>query len=77
MPPAPCIPEKEVRNLRTTAQRKAAFLRALGDSGSIAKSARVAGIDRTTHYEWFAKDPVTEPGLKGLQPCGGTRFWTP
>jgi hypothetical protein len=65
MPPAPCIPEKEVRNLKTTAQRKAAFLRALGDSGSIAKSARVAGIDRTTHYEWLAKDPRYRARFEG------------
>jgi hypothetical protein len=36
--------------------RKAAFLRAFGDNGSVTSSARIAGIDRTTHYEWLARD---------------------
>ena len=38
------------------AKKKAAFLRAFGKNHSIAISARLVGIDRTTHYEWFAKD---------------------
>jgi hypothetical protein len=36
--------------------KKAAFLRAYADNGSITSSARIAGIDRTTHYEWIARD---------------------
>jgi hypothetical protein len=38
------------------ARKKAAFLRAFAKNGSITISARFAGIDRTTHYEWVAKD---------------------
>ena len=37
-------------------KKKAAFLRAFGKNLSITRSALLAGIDRTTHYEWFAKD---------------------
>jgi hypothetical protein len=39
-----------------TAGKKAAFLQAFGKYGSIAISAQLAGIDRTTHCEWLAKD---------------------
>lgn len=38
------------------AKKKAAFLQAFERYGSIAISAQLAGIDRTTHYEWLAKD---------------------
>ena len=41
---------------KRTAARKAAFLRAFGENGSVTISARIAGIDRTTHYEWLAQD---------------------
>jgi len=41
---------------KRTAARKAAFLQAFGDSGSVGRSARIAGINRTTHYEWLAQD---------------------
>jgi hypothetical protein len=39
------------------ARKKAAFLQAFERHGSIAISAQLAGIDRTTHYEWLTKDP--------------------
>jgi len=39
-----------------TAKKKAAFLRAFEKTRSITLSARLAGIDRTTHYEWLATD---------------------
>jgi hypothetical protein len=38
------------------AKKKAAFLRAFPKNLSITLSARLAGIDRSTHYEWLAKD---------------------
>lgn len=38
------------------AKKKAAFLQAFEKYGSIAISAQLAGVDRTTHYEWIAKD---------------------
>ncbi len=41
---------------KSTAKKKAAFLRDFGKYGSIARSARIAGIDRTTHYEWLVRD---------------------
>jgi hypothetical protein len=41
---------------KRTRARKAAFLRAFGDNGSVTSSARLTGIDRTTHYEWLAHD---------------------
>jgi len=41
---------------KRTMARKAAFLRAFGNNGSVTRSARLAGIDRTTHYEWLAED---------------------
>jgi hypothetical protein len=55
-------PVKSLQEVKTydpntnKAKKKAAFLEAFGKSGSIAISARCAGIDRTTHYEWLAKD---------------------
>lgn len=55
-------PVKSIREVKTDeletskAKKKAAFLRAFGKNRSITLSARLAGIDRTTHYEWFAKD---------------------
>src|ERR1700722_6597385 len=55
-------PVKRVRGAKTedlnkcNASKKAAFLRAFGKNQSIAMAARLVGIDRTTHYEWFAKD---------------------
>jgi len=36
--------------------RQAAFLQAFSDNGSVIRSARIAGIDRTTHYAWLAQD---------------------
>jgi response regulator of citrate/malate metabolism len=41
---------------KRTMTKKAAFLRAIGDNCSITRSARLADIDRTTHYEWLAQD---------------------
>ena len=38
------------------AKKKAAFLQAFEKYSSIAISAQLAGIDRTTHYEWVAND---------------------
>ena len=55
-------PVKNIRDLKAdhrkprNARKKAAFLRAFGNNFSITKSARLVGIDRTTHYEWLAKD---------------------
>ena len=49
----------EVKTYDTNTNRvkkKAAFLQAFEKNGSIALSAQLAGIDRTTHYEWVAKD---------------------
>ena len=39
-----------------TAKKKAVFLRAFEKNFSVALSAGLAGIDRSTHYEWLAKD---------------------
>jgi hypothetical protein len=41
---------------KRTMAGKAAFLRAVADKVSIARCARLAGIDRTTHYQWLAQD---------------------
>src|ERR1019366_8355056 len=41
---------------KRTLTRKAAFLAAIRDHCSISNSARRAGIDCTTHYEWMARD---------------------
>jgi len=37
-------------------KRQKAFLRAFAVSADVAASARIAGIDRTTHYDWLRKD---------------------
>lgn len=42
---------------KRTSAAKAAFLRAFRDNGSVPTSARIAGINRTTHYAWMAADP--------------------
>ena len=55
-------PVKNIRGLKAdhrkplNAGKKAAFLRAFGNNFSITESARLVGIDRTTHNEWFAQD---------------------
>ena len=55
-------PVRSTRKVKTDdletskAKKKAAFLRAFKKTFCITRSARLAGIDRTTHYEWFAKD---------------------
>lgn len=36
--------------------KKAAFLAAFAETGSIRRSAKLAGIDRTTHYNWMAAE---------------------
>ena len=43
---------------------KAAFLRAFSETGSVTISARLAGIDRTTHYEWLARDAKYKAGVE-------------
>ena len=43
---------------KRTRARKATFLRAFRAGGCVARSARTAGINRTTHYEWLAQDPM-------------------
>jgi hypothetical protein len=55
--PIRSIPEVKTDDLETSkAKKKAAFLRAFEKNPSITRSALLAGIDRTTHYEWLAKD---------------------
>jgi hypothetical protein len=44
--------------------RKAAFLRAFSSTGSVTASARLAGIDRTTHYEWLSRDAKYKAGFE-------------
>ena len=46
-------PRPRKTNVRS---RKRAFLRAYEDSGSETEAARLAGIDRATHYKWLATD---------------------
>jgi hypothetical protein len=43
---------------------KTAFLRAFRENGSVTRSARLAGIDRTTHYEWLAGDAKYKAAFK-------------
>jgi hypothetical protein len=51
------LPEVKTYDPNTgKARKKAAFLQAFEKYSSIARAARLAGIDRTTHYEWIAKD---------------------
>jgi hypothetical protein len=55
--PVKNLPAVKTYDPRTDkARKKAAFLQAFEKCCSIARSARFAGIDRTTHYEWVAKD---------------------
>jgi hypothetical protein len=46
------------------AKKKAAFLRAFGETTSLTESARLVGIDRSTHYEWLDKDPEYEAAFE-------------
>jgi hypothetical protein len=49
--------KRKSRSIRNpTRARKAAFLRAFGDNGSVTRSAQLAGINRTTHYQWLSED---------------------
>jgi hypothetical protein len=51
------IKANEPRQPKTRAtKRKAAFLRAFEDSGSVTHSALLAGIDPATHCDWLATD---------------------
>jgi hypothetical protein len=51
-----------------TKERKTAFLRAFGENASILKSARLVGIDRTTHYDWLAKDAKYKAVFQNMLP---------
>jgi hypothetical protein len=46
------------------AWRQAAFLGAFAHLGSIAMSAKLAGINRATHYDWLAKDAQYRAAFK-------------
>src|ERR1700734_1560515 len=49
--------KRKSRSIRNPSRaRKAAFLRAFGDNGSVTRSAQLAGINRTTHYQWLSED---------------------
>ena len=59
------IPEAQTDNPNAgKAKKKAAFLRAFQENCSVTISARLAGIDRTTHYEWLAKDARYKAGFE-------------
>jgi hypothetical protein len=55
--PVKNLPNVKTHDAKGTVKKKAAFLRAFEKYGSIAISAQLVGIDRTTHYEWVVKDP--------------------
>ena len=48
---------------KRTRTKKAAFLRAISENCSVTSSSRLAGIDRTTHYEWLAQDSKYKEGF--------------
>ena len=57
-PSAPDYFHRRVSLLPATprGKRQKAFLRSFATSADVAESARIAGIDRTTHYDWLRKD---------------------
>jgi hypothetical protein len=63
------IPGKSApRQRKTHASRKKAFLRAFEDSGLVAESALLAGIDRATHYKWLATDAKYSAAFEATKP---------
>lgn len=56
------------RQRRTQASRKKAFLRAYEDSGSETESARLAGIERATHYKWLVEDTRYNAAFEAAKP---------
>jgi len=60
--------ERTPRQRRTPASRKKAFLRAYEDSGSETESARLAGIERATHYKWLAADKKYNAAFEAAKP---------
>jgi hypothetical protein len=56
------------RQRKTHASRKKTFLRAFGDSGLVAESALLAGIDRATHYKWLATDAKYSAAFEATKP---------
>jgi hypothetical protein len=43
-------------NRNSTSARQAVFLEAISCNCTVTRAARLADIDRTTHYEWLARD---------------------
>jgi hypothetical protein len=56
------------RQRRTQAGRKRAFLRAYQDNGSETESARLAEIERATHYKWLAADQKYNAAFEATKP---------
>jgi hypothetical protein len=55
--PKTAIGNTSAGRLRTPQQRKEAFLAALAKTGNVTVAARMAKIDRGTHYDWLKEDP--------------------
>jgi len=63
------LPEREPHGSaeRKPAEKKA-FLRAYEDSGSETESARLAGIERATHYKWLVEDTRYNAAFEAAKP---------
>ena len=57
MPPTPTKKQKKPADDRTTKQRQDDFLKAFAEVCNIKDGARLAEIDRNTHYDWIDKNP--------------------
>ncbi len=55
-PVAPVAPKRKRRPATRTLDKRGAFLAAYRISASIKHAAKVAGIDRRTHYDWLRTD---------------------
>ena len=72
------IKANEPRQPKTRAtKRKAAFLRAFEDSGSVTHSALLAGIDPATHCDWLATDARYKAAFEAAIPlAAGAGRWS-
>jgi hypothetical protein len=48
-------------------QKKQAFLDAYSQCGNITEAAKLAKIDRTTHYDWLTRDPEYPERFKNAE----------
>ena len=54
--------------------KKRAFIAAYAETGTVTRAAEIAGIQRTTHYEWIKNDPLYAKACDAAYEQAGERL---